>query len=203
MADVLSAYSTNEARALTGVSLRRLQYWDETDFIRPSVAAREGRGSPRLYSFRDLVALRIAARLRSQLSLQALRKLKNALDVDAPFATVRFALLPGGEVVYLGPGGQVESARQPGQITMTFDIALEEIRADLTESIRRLRERTRIGEVSKRRGVLAGQFAVAGTRMTPGAIRRMVRGGWPVDRMLEEYPELRAEDVDAALHRAG
>lgn len=203
MADVIAAFSTLEAKALTGVSLRRLQYWDETGFIRPSVAAREGRGSPRLYSFRDLVQLRIVARLRSQLSLQALRKLKDALDVDAPFATIRFGLLPGGEVVYLGPGGQPESARRPGQITMTFDIELEEIRADLSGAIRTLRERTGIGQVSRRRGVLAGQLAVKGTRVTPAAIRRVIHRGWSVERVLDEYPDLRVEDVDAALHRAG
>lgn len=203
VADVLLAFSTREARALTGVSLRRLQYWDETGFIRPSVAAREGRGSPRLYSFRDLVQLRIVARLRNQLSLQALRKLKDALDVDAPFATIRFALLPGGDVVYLGPAGLPESARRPGQITLTFDIELEEIRADLAGAIRTLRERTGVGRVSKHRGVLAGQEAVDGTRVTQAAIRRMLRRGWSTARVISEYPELRAEDVDAAVRRVG
>ncbi len=61
MAEPLIAFNTKESRTLTSVSLRQLQYWDETDFIRPSVAARAGRGSPRLYSFRDLVQLRVAA----------------------------------------------------------------------------------------------------------------------------------------------
>jgi DNA-binding transcriptional MerR regulator len=85
------AFTTDEAQRLTGLSARRLQYWDETDFIRPAVAARQGRGWPRLYSFRDLVQLCVAAQLRDPLSLQALRRLKDALDTEAPFATVRFA----------------------------------------------------------------------------------------------------------------
>jgi uncharacterized protein (DUF433 family) len=203
MSDPILAFNTHEARALTGVSLRRLQYWDETDFIRPSVAARRGRGSPRLYGFRDLIALRVAARLRDQLSLQALRKLKEALDVDAPFASVRFALLPGGDVVYLGPTGHLEAARRPGQITMSFDIPLEEIRADLRAGVDALRERSGVGGIERRRGVLAGQPAVAGTRITPAAIRRMVEDGWSVDRILEEFPDLRPEDVAVALARAG
>ena len=202
MSDPIVAFNTEEARALTGVSLRRLQYWDETGFIQPSVAARQGRGSPRLYGFRDLVQLRVAGQLRDQLSLQALRKLKEALDVDAPFASVRFALLPGGDVVYLGPSGQPEAARRPGQITMTFDIELEEIRTDLRGAIGRLRERSGAGEIRRRRGILAGRPAFSGTRITPGAIRRMVRDGWSVERVLAEYPELRAEDVETALRRA-
>jgi len=203
MSDPVQAFNSIEARALTGVSLRRLQYWDETDFIRPSVAARHGRGSPRLYGFRDLVALRVAAGLRDQLSLQALRKLKEALDIDAPFASLRFALLPGGEAVHLGPTGHLEAARRPGQITISFDIPLEEIRADLQAGVHALRERSHFGGIERRRGVLGGRPAVSGTRITPAAIRRMVKDGWSVDRILEELPDLRAEDVAGALARAG
>jgi len=203
MSDLIQAFNSNEVLALTGVSLRRLQYWDETDFIRPSIAARRGRGSPRLYGFRDLIALRIAARLRDQLSLPALRKLKEALDVDAPFASVRFALLPGGDVVYLGPTGQLEAARRPGQITMSFDIPLEEIRADLHAGVDALRERSGVGGIERRRGVLAGKPALAGTRITPAAVRRMVADGWSVKRILEESPDIRAEDIEVAMAQAG
>jgi hypothetical protein len=119
------------------------------------------------------VALRVAGRLRDHLSLQALRTLKEALDVDAPFANVRFALLPGGEVVYLGPTGHLEAARRPGQITISFEIPLQEIRADLRAGVHALRERSGVGGVERRRGVLAGRPALAGTRITPAAIRRM------------------------------
>ena len=104
------AFTTHEAERLAGLTPRRLQYWDETGFIRPSVAARRGRGSPRLYSFQDLVKLRIAAQLRDRLSLQALRRLKAALDMDAPFAEVRFAVTTGGETVYLVQEGAPEAA---------------------------------------------------------------------------------------------
>jgi DNA-binding transcriptional MerR regulator len=126
------AFNTSDAQRLSGVSARRLQYWDETDFIRPSIAARQGRGWPRLYAFRDIVQLRVAALLRDRLSLQALRRLKVSLDIDAPFATVRFAVDPStNELVYLGPTGQPESPRAPGQIVLTFELPLAEIRADL------------------------------------------------------------------------
>ena len=78
------AFTTDEARRLTGLSARRLQYWDETDFIRPSVAARQGRGLPRLYSLRDLIQLRVAVQLRDRLSLQALRRLKGRAGYRRP-----------------------------------------------------------------------------------------------------------------------
>ena len=193
------AFTTREAQRLTGLSSRRLQYWDETDFIRPSVAARQGRGWPRLYSFRDLVQLRIAALLRGQLSLQALRRLKAALDVDAPFAEIRFALL-GNDVVYLGPTGQAEAVKAPGQIVLTFDVPLQEIRADLEGRIRELRARRRTGTIGKARGVLASKDLISGTRITPGAIQRMLASGWSERDILDEFPEL--EKADIAVARA-
>jgi uncharacterized protein (DUF433 family) len=194
---VVLAFTTREAQQLTGLSARRLQYWDETAFIRPSVAARHGRGSPRLYSFRDLVQLRIAAILRDRLSLQALRRLKDALDLDAPFAEVRFASTSEGEAVYLVQPGVPEAVRRPGQIVMTFDVPLDEIRSDLELRIAELRRRRGTGRLEKNRGILSGRLAVAGTRITTAAIGRMLKAGWDERRILDEYPELTTADIEA------
>jgi DNA-binding transcriptional MerR regulator len=57
------------------VSLRQLQYWDEQDFIRPSVKLAEGRGTKRLYSFNDLVCLKVVKDLAHHgFSLQMIRR---------------------------------------------------------------------------------------------------------------------------------
>lgn len=206
MGDAILAFTTKEVQRLTGLSARRLQYWDETAFIRPSVAARQGRGSPRLYGFQDLVQLRIAGRLRDQLSLQALRRLKIALDVEAPFATLRFAIGPHNEVVYVGPTGQHEAARFPGQIIMTFEVPLEEIRNDLSERIVELRRRRGVGKIEQKRGVLSGRPRIGGTRISAAAVARLVRAGWSPERIHDEFPELEPADVAAAVRtqdRAG
>jgi uncharacterized protein (DUF433 family) len=193
------AFTTHESERLTGLTPRRLQYWDETGFITPSVAARRGRGSPRLYSFQDLVQLRIAAQLRDRLSLQALRRLKAALDVDAPFAEVRFAVTTGGETVYLVKEGAPEAARTPGQIVETFQVPLEEIRADLRRRVADLRSRDRVGEIVRTRGVLGSQPTIVGTRITPQAIVDMLDNGWDRARIMDEFPDLVPADVDAAI----
>lgn len=193
------AFTTQEAQRLTGLTPRRLQYWDETGFITPSIAARQGRGSPRLYSFRDLVQLRIAAQLRDQLSLQALRRLKHAFDIDAPFASVRFGISPGGETAYLGPTGAAEAVRTPGQIIVTFDLPREEIRADLTRRIGEIRTRDHVGEVTRTRGVAGGKPVLRGTRITPESVVAMLDDGWDRDRILAEFPDLVGDDIDAAI----
>lgn len=200
------AFTTKDAQRLSGLSPRRLQYWDETDFIRPSVAARGGRGLPRLYSFRDLVQLRVAAQLRDRLSLQALRRLKEALDLDAPFAEVRFALLPDDEVVYLGPKGHYEAARSPGQIVLEFAVPIREIRTSLERDATELRRRRGAGTIERRRGVMGSQPVFAGTRIRPETVMGLLADGWDEQRILDEYPDLRPADLKAArayARRAG
>ncbi len=198
---VALAFTTREAQRLTGLSARRLQYWDETDFVRPSIAARHGRGAPRLYSFRDLVQLRVAALLRDRLSLQALRRLKDALDVEAPFAELRFASTSESEMVYLEQQGIPEAVRQPGQIVMTFNVPLTEIRADLNQRIAELRRRRGVGKLQKTRGVVSGKLAVAGTRITAAAVQRLLMAGWDEQLISDQYPELTRADIEAVRRR--
>jgi uncharacterized protein (DUF433 family) len=66
------AYPTHVAAALTGASVRQLQYWRKgpSALLLPE-NRREGRA---LYSFRDLVALRTFVYLREDLPLQRIRR---------------------------------------------------------------------------------------------------------------------------------
>jgi DNA-binding transcriptional MerR regulator len=67
-------YSVSQVERLTGINRKTLHFWDRTGFLSPSVRAAHGTGSRRLYSFRDLVALKVAAQLRDAgVSLQSLR----------------------------------------------------------------------------------------------------------------------------------
>ena len=69
------AYHIHVASKVAGLSLRKVRYWDQLGLVKPSVQAARGRGSRRLYSFDDLVELRVIAHLReSGISLQKIRK---------------------------------------------------------------------------------------------------------------------------------
>jgi DNA-binding transcriptional MerR regulator len=71
----MDAYDSKTASSIVGVSLRQLQYWDERDFIRPSVKLADGRGTKRLYSFDDLVCLKVVKSLaRYGLTLKKIRR---------------------------------------------------------------------------------------------------------------------------------
>jgi DNA-binding transcriptional MerR regulator len=80
---------------LIGVSGRQVEYWATSGVVRPSISA-AGKGSRRGYSFKDLVALKVARRLKDEgISLQKIRKAlawlrKHFPDLKHPLAELRF-----------------------------------------------------------------------------------------------------------------
>ena len=46
-----------------GISYRQLDYWARTSLVVPSIRDASGSGTQRLYSFRDLVVLKVVKRL--------------------------------------------------------------------------------------------------------------------------------------------
>ena len=63
-------FPTNLTSVLTGATVRQLRHWNRTQLLVPEVAS----GPRLLYSFRDVVALRTVVRLRSEISLQRVRR---------------------------------------------------------------------------------------------------------------------------------
>ncbi|MGA8570907.1 MAG: MerR family transcriptional regulator [Desulfobaccales bacterium] len=90
--------------ALTGVSGRQVEHWAATGIVRPSIAA-AGKGTRRGYSFKDLVALRVAKRLKDEgISLQKIRNAlaylrKNFPEKKEPLAELRF--LTDGDTIFV------------------------------------------------------------------------------------------------------
>ena len=90
--------------ALTGVSARQVEHWATTGIVRPSIAA-AGKGTRRGYSFKDLVALRVAKRLKDEgISLQKIRNAlaylrKNFPEKREPLAELRF--LTDGDTIFV------------------------------------------------------------------------------------------------------
>ena len=57
-------FTSKEVVILTGVSYRQLDHWDRIGLIKPSVLAASGKGSGRLYSFKDVLNIKVAKQLR-------------------------------------------------------------------------------------------------------------------------------------------
>ena len=85
------AWTSGQACRVSGVAYRTLDYWASSGFLPPSAQDAEGKGTWRGYTFRDIVQLRVAKRLRDAgISLQGLRKVQQRLQqehsLEAPFA---------------------------------------------------------------------------------------------------------------------
>ena len=73
--EAASGYRGPQVCKIVGITYRQLDYWARTDLVRPSVNDAAGSGTQRLYSYRDLVALKvIKSLLDAGVSLQAARK---------------------------------------------------------------------------------------------------------------------------------
>jgi DNA-binding transcriptional MerR regulator len=151
----MEGFTAHQASKFTGCSQRQLRYWDEVGLVRPSVQGTGGRpGVPRLYSFRDLVALRVVrSLLDGGMSLQRVRRaweyLNRRADLDQHLSEVK--LVTDGVSVFkiCRRDGEVLDALREGQLAFFVaidDIAssvgsdVEQFRADRERFVKTLRE---------------------------------------------------------------
>lgn len=88
------AYMLDTVAKLTGATVKQLIHWDRTELVRPSIALAHGKGSRRVYSFLDVLAIKTAVMLRREgISLQKIRRCLRYLsdhqpEVEQPFASL-------------------------------------------------------------------------------------------------------------------
>jgi predicted RNase H-like HicB family nuclease len=128
-------FNSKTIASILGLSIRQIDYWDRTHFIKPSVSEASGYGSVRLYSFNDLVQLKVARTLMDKgISLQKIRKAMNYLkknmpEVKKPLSELRF--LTDGETLFVLTEDKkvIIDALKSGQFV--FAVALGKIIEDL------------------------------------------------------------------------
>ena len=93
-------YRVPDVCRIVGISYRQLDYWARTGLVRPSIQDAQGSGTQRLYSFQDLVALKvIKSLLDTGVSLQRVRKAVEYLqDMKRPASGV--TLMSDGARIY-------------------------------------------------------------------------------------------------------
>src|SRR2546422_9652609 len=84
----MEGFTAHQATKFTACTPRQLRYWDQIKLVTPSVQGTGGRpGVPRMYSFRDLVALKVVkSLLDGGMSLQRVRRAWDYLNRRAPLA---------------------------------------------------------------------------------------------------------------------
>ncbi len=100
---------------LVGISYRQLDYWARTDLIKPSVQDARGSGSQRLYSFPDVVQLKVIKRLLD--AGMSLKKIRQAVEIlREQLRSER----PLGDVTLLSDGSTIYAATSPDEVVDVF-----------------------------------------------------------------------------------
>jgi len=130
-------YRGPTACSAAGITYRQLDYWARTGLVEPSVRAAHGSGSQRLYSFRDILVLKVVKRLLDTgISLQQIRAAVRHLRDRGSADLAQVTLMSDGVSVYeCTSTDEVVDLLQGGQ--GVFGIALgkvwREVEGDLAE----------------------------------------------------------------------
>jgi len=140
-------YSSNDVIALTGITARQLQWWDERGLVVP-----RKEGHRRLYWLDDVAEIAIICDLRRRgFSLQRVRKVVKFIQkefgkrlVETVGRRSEYHLLTDGQRIYIETSAQqaidvLKNARQP-MFTICLSDTVREIRAQLSSLRPPLRE---------------------------------------------------------------
>lgn len=132
-------FTAEQATRLSNCSHHQLRYWDRVGLVSPSIQGTGGRpGVRRLYSFRDLIALRVVRSLLDNgMSLQRVRRawdyLRREGDMEDHLSDVKL-VTDGQTIFHVGSDeGELMDALRQGQLA--FFVAIDEIAREVEEDV--------------------------------------------------------------------
>ena len=139
-------FSGRKTAEVVGITYRQLDYWARTDLVRPSLAEAHGSGSRRLYSYRDLLELKvIKTLLDSGLKLESVREvftyMREQLGEDISSANL---VISGKSSVLVRSDGELIDVLQKGQGVLNV-LALAGVKDEIDARIVELRPASEVG----------------------------------------------------------
>ena len=144
-------FSGTRAADIVGITYRQLDYWARTELVRPSLADAQGSGSRRLYSYRDLLELKVIKTLLD--NGIDLKKVRTVFDYirqrpDADIASANLVIR--GASVLLCDDDELIDLVKRGQgvlnVSLSLDGCRHEIDAKLVSFERPQQEQLDFGE---------------------------------------------------------
>lgn len=206
--NVIGAFSEEQVERLTDVTRSQLRRWHRTGFLTAEFAV-EGSHAPfsHIYSFKNLVTLRVLNKLRNVhgVSMPELRKTADKLaHLGDGRWTATTLYVFRRKVVFDDP--ETLTKREVTTNQYVADIPLEVVIADTRSDVKGLnaaRDESELGQVIKTKFVNRSASVIAGTRIPTRVIREFADAGYSTMQILREYPTLTADDVAAALQFDG
>jgi DNA-binding transcriptional MerR regulator len=139
-------FSGRKTAEIVGISYRQLDYWARTDLVTPSLAEARGSGSRRLYSYLDLLELKvIKTLLDAGLKLESVRKvftyMREQLGEDISSANL---VISGSTSVLVRSGEELIDVLQQGQGVLNV-LALAGVKDEIDARIVELRPASEAG----------------------------------------------------------
>lgn len=200
--NVVGAFSEVDAARLSGLSTGQLRSWDRSGFLHPAYrAAQAGLPYGRIYSFRDVVSLRVLGQLRNvhKVSMQHLRKVSETLaHLGERKWTATTLYVLGRKVVFEDPrtSGKVEIVSGQRVLDIPIHVVISDTRKAIGDLNRRLPSER--GAVVHGRFTLQNEPVFKGTRIPVAAVKRYLDSGYEPAMIISEFPDLTLEDIEVA-----
>ncbi|MGC8626639.1 MAG: MerR family transcriptional regulator [Acidimicrobiales bacterium] len=123
---------------IIGITYRQLDYWARTDLLRPSISDAKGSGSQRIYSYSDLLQLKVIKRLLDAgVSLRSTRKAIECLRASGDVAST--SLVIGDDASVLArTGEELFDLLRGGQGVLSIVVGMNKIVSEVDAAITEL-----------------------------------------------------------------
>jgi predicted RNase H-like HicB family nuclease len=141
------SFNTKMTCKIVGASLRQIQHWDETRLVKPSIREAAGKGSIRLYSYADLIQLKVVKTLRDhRISLQKRRRSLEYLqshfpEIKRPLLELKF--LTDGETIFILTADEkkiLDTLKNQFVFTLAIGELVRELRGQVMSFIQKIKE---------------------------------------------------------------
>jgi uncharacterized protein (DUF433 family) len=202
--NVIGAFSEEQVERLTEVTRAQLRRWHRTGFLPAEFAVEDSRAPySHIYSFKNLVTLRVLNKLRNVhgVSMPELRKTAEKLAHlgDGKWTATTLYVFRR-KVVFDDP--DTLTKREVTSNQYVADIPLEVVISNTRTDVAQLnaeRDDSERGQVAKTKFINRSAPVIAGTRIPVRVIQEFAAAGYSVAKIRKEYPTLTKEDVEAAI----
>jgi DNA-binding transcriptional MerR regulator len=135
-------FSGKRTAEIVNISYRQLDYWARTDLIRPSLTDASGSGSRRMYSYRDLLELKLIKRLLDggvdlKKIRQAFTYIREQLGEDVGSANI---ILSGNGTVIVQTDDELIDAVKQGQGVLNLVLSVGPVKDELDATVLEFRQ---------------------------------------------------------------
>ena len=204
--NVIGVFAEEQASRISGVSIYQLRQWNRDGFFPAAFdIGRQHVPFGQIYSFRDLVSLRVLNDLRNKkkIPLSHLREVSAKLSHfgDRKWSGTTLYVL-GKRVVLEDPATKDREDVVSGQ--KVLNIPLRVIIKNTRERIKELNNRDgKLGQFTRGKFVAHNELVFSGTRIPVSIVIEFHEAGYSPAKILNEFPDLTETDIEAAIQAHG